>query len=171
MSCHLRNTGRGRPVNSQARTPAPPPGGLRSDKVPEGRMRQEYGTNRLAGWVDEWMDGFMNRAVIRVRRIWRQARCLSYEMGSFFVTVSYAMGVNRCGYRTIHDHKMGSFGNFCFLKGAVLRELASRARHKMDALVYTFADAKCGGTNERELGDASEVRRVEKEHRTLNIEH
>jgi hypothetical protein len=32
----------------------------------------------------------------------------------FFVTVSYAMRINRCGYRIIRDHKMGSFGKFCF---------------------------------------------------------
>ena len=34
------------------------------------------------------------------------------KMGSFFGAVSYAMRINRCGYRTIKDHKMGSFGNF-----------------------------------------------------------
>jgi hypothetical protein len=33
-------------------------------------------------------------------------------MGSFFRSVSYAAGINYCGYRTIQDFKMGSFGDF-----------------------------------------------------------
>jgi hypothetical protein len=45
-------------------------------------------------------------------RRWRQAGSLSYEMGSFFLMVSYARGINPYGYRIIEDHKMGSFGNF-----------------------------------------------------------
>jgi len=38
-------------------------------------------------------------------------------MGSFVATVSYAMGINRCGYKIIHGREMGSFGNFLFFEG------------------------------------------------------
>ena len=34
------------------------------------------------------------------------------KMGSFFFLVSYAMHISNCGYSTIQDDKMGSFGNF-----------------------------------------------------------
>jgi hypothetical protein len=58
-------------------------------------------------------------------RIWRQAGRLSYgEMGSFLVTVSYAMGINRCGCIEIEDHTMGSFGDFIFKRGNVERRKA-----------------------------------------------
>ena len=44
-----------------------------------------------------------------------ECRMKKGKMGSFFGAVSYARGINRCGYRRIRDHKMGSFGNFLFL--------------------------------------------------------
>jgi hypothetical protein len=52
-------------------------------------------------------------------RIWRQAGHLSYgEMGSFLVTVSYTMGINRCGYIEIEDHKWVRLV-ILFLKGGI----------------------------------------------------
>src|SRR5882724_48029 len=96
------------------------------------------------GWRDGWISV--------VRRIWRQARCLSYEMGSFFLVVSYTTGINHCGYRIIGDHKMGSFGNFYFLKGLGLTQIA-----RMNANWET--PASCG-ESERNI-----------EHRTSNAEH
>ena len=41
--------------------------------------------------------------------------CLAHEMGSFFVTILYGMGINRCGYKIIEEHNMDSFGNFLLL--------------------------------------------------------
>jgi hypothetical protein len=49
-------------------------------------------------------------------------------MGSFFMTVSYSRGINRCGYRIIQDYKMGLFGNFLFLR----QETLTRMKHELE---------------------------------------
>jgi hypothetical protein len=45
-------------------------------------------------------------------------------MGSFLPAVSYARGINRCGYKTIQVRKMGSFGIFFVLKAGGLPRIS-----------------------------------------------
>ena len=88
-------------------------------------MAGEWG-ERIFGWMDFWihkLDFCDVRAMnVEIGRMNIEHRTLNSELrmrgpwnlGLFFVEVSYAAGINHCGYKIIPGHEMGSFGNFSY---------------------------------------------------------